>query len=394
MVKCLPPAYPKEKDSKMPRINKSFIDAIPERLNRDIIYWDNVLSGFGLRAKISGHKSFLIQYRFHGQSRRMTLGKYGILMPDEARKLARSLLANVTHGKDPAMEKQEARRAPTFAMLAEDYLTRHAFPNKRLNGAKDDKVMLDMFLLPKIGNIKLASLERRIIEPILINMKNTPYRANRVRTLLLKMFNLAIDWEWIEKNPVRGIPKNHEHKRMRWLTANEVNRLMNALDKSPYQNSANAIRLLLFTGARKREVLYAKWQDFDLSQGTWTKPSHTTKQNREETIPLSENAIALLRTMQNECYIESEYLFPSPHDASKSVDDVRSFWVTLCETVKLENARIHDLRHTFASHLVQNGVSLPIIGKLLGHTQAETTMRYAHLADKPLRDATNLFMRK
>ena len=377
----------------MPHLSKNFINKIPAKLNRDIIYWDNMVFGFGLKATRAGNKSFVVQYRHHGKTRRMTLGKYSTLMPDSARNIARSILAQVILGNDPLEEKQTIRHAPTVAMLTQDYITRHAIPNKKPNSVEDDKKVIAKLILPKLGNVKVANITRRHIEPIIINMRATPYRANRVRSVLLKMFNLAIDWEWIDKNPVRAIPKFPEHKRMRWLTIDEINRLMNALDASPYQHSANAIRLLIFTGSRKREALHAKWQDFNLQQGTWKKPAHTTKQNREETIPLSEQAVALLHKMKTEYYIESDYLFPSPHDTSKPVDDVRSFWVNIREIARLENTRIHDLRHSFASHLVQSGVSLPIIGRLLGHTQAQTTMRYAHLADKPLREAANMFMR-
>ena len=359
-----------------------------------MIYWDNRVTGFGLKATQAGNKNFVVQYRFHGKSRRMNIGKYDTLMPDQARLMARAILAQVILGNDPLEERQDKRREPTFAMLVEDYIIRHAIPNKSESTVLDDKSIINKFLLPSpLRHMKVTNITKRNIEPIIINMQATPYRANRVRSLLLKMFNLAIDWEWIEKNPVRAIPKYREHKRMRWLSADEIHRLMDALDASPYQQSAYAIRLLMFTGARKSEVLHAKWQDFNLQQGTWIKPAHTTKQKREETIPLSEQAIALLHTMHVDFYIESDYLFPSPHDAGKPVDDVRSFWLSICKIARLDNARIHDLRHSFASHLVQNGVSLPIIGRLLGHTQAQTTMRYAHLADKPLREATNMFMR-
>ena len=266
-----------------------------------------------------------------------------------------------------------------------------------------DVDMLNRILLPKLKNRKVGELTRRDIEPLIIGLKATPYTANRVRGLLSKMFSLAMEWEWMEKNPVRYIPKFQEHKRMRWLDAKELERLMNALDRAEYQLSANVVRLLIYTGARKGEVLKAEWQQFDLGNsdsngGVWVKPSHNTKQKQETHTPLSEHAVALLRDMhkahlQDTVIADSPYLFPSPVNAQKPIAYIDHFWKSVCIDAGLTNARVHDLRHSFASHLVQSGVSLPIIGRLLGHTQAQTTMRYAHLADKPLREATNLFMR-
>ncbi len=196
-----------------------------------------------------------------------------------------------------------------------------------------------------------------------------------------------------------------EQARNRWLDKEELTRLMDALDRAEYQFSANIVRLLIYTGARKNEVLKAEWSQFDLglgvadsTGGVWVKPAHTTKQKREEHTPLSDMATALLRDIYHErqndtLFANSPYVFPSPKKPAQPVSHITHFWEGVIKQAQIENVRLHDLRHSFASHLVQSGVSLPIIGRLLGHTQAQTTMRYAHLADKPLREATNLFMR-
>jgi integrase len=147
----------------------------------------------------------------------------------------------------------------------------------------------------------------------------------------------------------------------------------------------NAIRLSMVTGCRKSEALTSKWNDFDLVRHVWTKPSHHTKQKRTEYVPLSEQALSLLDRLPR----EGEYVFPGrtgPH-----LTDLKGPWAKVCKIARLSGVRIHDLRHSFASHLVSSGVSLPIVGKLLGHTQPQTTARYAHLADNPLREAANRF---
>ena len=340
----------------MPNLSKTFINQIPTRLNRDIIYWDNTVSGLGLKATRAGNKSFIVQYRFHGKTRRMKLGNYGALMPDNARKIARNILAQVVMGADPMSEKQTARQAPTFQNLADDYMERHAIPHKRPKPVEMDRDMLNRTLLPKLANKKVADISRRDIEPIIIGLKHTPYTANRVRALLSKMFSLAIEWEWADKNPALRIPKFQEHKRMRWLDKDEMERLLDALDRAEYQFSANIVRLLIYTGARRGEVLNAEWSEFDLDVGVWVKPSHNTKQKREERTPLSESAISLLRKLNearryDSVITNSPYLFPSPRKPEQAVNNITNFWRGIIKEAELENVRIHDLRHSFASHL-------------------------------------------
>ena len=147
----------------------------------------------------------------------------------------------------------------------------------------------------------------------------------------------------------------------------------------------SAIRLIVLTGARKGEVLQATWRQFDLERGVWTKPSHSTKRKRSEHVPLNDQAIAFLKSLPK----SGEFLFPGRQ--SSHLSDLKYPWAEVCDAAKLEGVRIHDLRHTYASHLVSRGVPLTMVGKLLGHTQPQTTARYAHLADSPLRAAANLF---
>ncbi len=171
-----------------------------------------------------------------------------------------------------------------------------------------------------------------------------------------------------------------------------MTRLLNALNATPHQTTANIIRLLLLTGARKHEVLSATWDQFNLEKGVWTKRAHTTKQKKMEYLPLSPAALSLLKEIKDE-QNDSPFLFPG-NVQGKPLQDIKGSWATICKQANLEDFRVHDLRHTYASHLVSSGLSLSIVGKLLGHTQAATTQRYAHLADEPLREATTLFAEK
>jgi len=203
------------------------------------------------------------------------------------------------------------------------------------------------------------------------------------------MFSLAKAWEWRTDNPVEGVQKYQEAKRDRWLKEDELKRLVSVLSGHPNQRAANIIRLLILTGARKSEAMKATWDQFDLARGVWTKPAHTTKQKRVEHVPLSGAAVTLLSDMKairTNNTTESPFLFPG-EVPGQPIKEIKRFWEEVRAAAGLDNVRIHDLRHTFASHLVSNGVSLPIVGRLLGHTQPQTTQRYAHLADDPMRDA-------
>jgi integrase len=189
---------------------------------------------------------------------------------------------------------------------------------------------------------------------------------------------------------VKRIPRYDEQKRDRWLSDEELLRLSDALNAHPNKRASNAVRLQLLTGARLGEVLTAECRDFDLSRGVWTKPSHHTKQKRREHIPLSAEAHALVSGILATESSGSPYLFPGDADG-KPLQSIKKFWASLLRSADIKAYRLHDNRHTYASHLVSSGLSLEIVGRLLGHTNPSTTKRYAHLADDPLRAATGRF---
>ncbi|MEM9625356.1 MAG: site-specific integrase [Pseudomonadota bacterium] len=321
----------------------------------------------------------------------MTLGKHGPLLTfDQAKKQARAILADAMRGQDLVDERRATRDAPTVAVLSRDYLERHAVPKKRPKSVRDDKAMLNGTIIPRLGSRKVVSVTRRDIETIHIALRSTPYKANRVLALLSKMFSLAVEWGWRADNPVMRIERYDEQKRDRWLSDAELKRLCTVLDQHPNQRAANAVRLQLLTGARLGEVLKARHGDFDIERGVWTKPSHHTKQKRTEHVPLSAQALALVARIIDASAGNSAYLFPG-EVPGKPLQDIKKFWQGAREKAEIPDYRLHDNRHTHASHLVSSGLSLEIVGRLLGHTNPATTQRYAHLADDPLRAAANRF---
>lgn len=363
---------------------------------KELIFWDEALRGFGVRVKPNGTKSYVVQYRNRktGRSKRKTIGQVGPLVScAAARKEAMRILSTAAQGGDPVEDARAARQARTFADLADQYLSHHARPKKRPLSVANDISMLDAIILPKLGRHKVAEIGHSDIQALHNGLQATPYRANRTIALLSKMFELSIRWGWRGDNPAKGIQRFPEEKRHRWLSEAELARLTSALDGHLNQTAANAIRLQLLTGARIGEVLSSKWRDFDLERGVWIKPSHHTKQKRTEHLPLSGAAVALVASLLENAAPGQQWLFPGRVEG-QPVKDLKHFWKTVTSAAQLEDYRIHDNRHTHASHLVSSGLSLPIVGKLLGHTNPMTTQRYAHLADDPLRQAAEVMAGK
>jgi site-specific recombinase XerD len=359
----------------------------PERGNR--IVYDDDIGGFGIRVTAAGARSFILTYWSAGRQRRYTIGRY----PDwplataraEAKKLKLGLRAN---GSDPLARLELERNAPTMADLCRRYLEEHA-SKKRPSSQADDASMVRALILPAFAHKKVAEVTFSDCDGLhrKITKRGTAHRANRVVALLSKAFSLSIRWGLRLDNPCKGIERNPEGKRTRYLDAGELARLTAALAEYPDQEAANIIRLLLLTGARSAEVFGARWDQIDLEQGTWTKPGHTTKQKTEHRVPLSAPALHLLTAIRAAAPDDAEFVFPGPGRTGHRFD-LNKPWPNICKAAGITGVRVHDLRHCYASLLASAGFSLPVIGALLGHTQPQTTHRYAHLFDDPLRQAT------
>jgi integrase len=358
--------------------------AKPERGNR--IYYDTEVTGFGCRVTAAGARSFVLNYRTaSGRERRYTIGAFPDWTTTTARAEAKRLKLEIrANGHDPVGALEEVRGAPTIADLCNRYITEH-LPKKRASSVAEDRSQINQWILPELRHHRVAEIGFADVDALhrKITRGGTPYRANRVLALLSKMFSLSIRWRWRTDNPAHGIERNQEHKRVRYLSPDELGRLSAALTAYSDQQAANAIRLLLLTGARRGEVLTAKWSDFNFESGEWVKPGAATKQRTEHRIPLSAPARQLLTGMPR----NGEFLFPGPGATGCRVD-LKKPWASVCKTAGLKDVRLHDLRHTYASVLASAGLSLHVIGGLLGHTQPQTTARYAHLTQDSLKSAT------
>ena len=367
----------------------------PDKGNR--IVYDDALKGFGVRVTAKGKKAFVLNYRANGLERRMTIGKF----PDWSLKTARAEAARykreVDRGNDPLEDRQVARAAVTVGDFADEFVSDH-LPKRRPATRSSYSAIINDHIKPALKSRPVADVSYADVAALhrKITRAGTPSAANRTLAVLSKIFSEAVKLGIVATNPVKGIEKNDETKRERFLTIAELDRLLDALAADEDRQAANIFRLILLTGSRKTEVLAATWPMFDLSAGTWTKPSHHTKQKRAHHIPLSAPASQLLSEIRAAAGTDAgEYVFPVHRRSGKLGvvhlpyrSNVKGAWARVTKAAALEDLHIHDLRHSYASFLVAEGLSLPLIGKLLGHTQAATTHRYAHIDIDPLRKAT------
>ena len=415
----------KEKPEKL---TDTAVKDLPAPTSGNKITYDGEVKGFGVRVTKAGARAFILNYRSGGRERRITIGSYPDWKTGPAREHAKNLKKRIDVGEDPMGDRHEERAAPTMDDLADRFEAEHL--SKRRGATQTDyKSILRLYIRPELGKLKVADVRHADIERLHNRIgKTAPYRANRTVAVLSKMFSLAVKWEYRTDNPAKGIERQPEEKRERFLSPAEIERLAAVLLAHREKTTCNAIRLLLLTGARRGETLGARWDEFDLEAGVWVKPSAHTKTKKEHRVPLSAPALLLLTEMKADAEKrlaeenkhrsaktkEKKLEFVFPGLDGKPLQEPKRAWLSICKAAGLavevealnsrgkpvkntkgestmvwqSTVRLHDLRHTYAAILASAGLSLPIIGRLLGHTQAATTQRYAHLADDPLRAAT------
>ncbi len=373
----------------MAKLTKRVVEGVRPR-EKEVFVWDNELPGFGLRVFPSGRRAYLVQYRHRRRTRRLTLGTHGVLTPAEARRAAREVLGDVARGKDPAAARTASQQAPTMADLAQRYLSEHASTKKKASSVETDARNLRLHVLPRLGSRAAAEIDREEIARLHHAMRATPGAANRVLALLSKMFNLAERWGLRPNgsNPCRHVERYRERKCERFLSPAEIARLGDTLAQVEHGNAepspvVAAVRLLMLTGARRGEIVGLRWEQVDLERGYLRLPD---SKSGEKVIPLNAPARDVLARIER---CGSPWVFPAARRGETPVS-LSKPWGRIRARAGLTDVRIHDLRHTFASLGAGAGMGLPLIGRLLGHTQAATTQRYAHLADDPVRQASEV----
>jgi integrase len=356
----------------------------PAKGNR--ITFDDEVAGFGVRVTAAGARSFVFNYRVRGtgQQRRMTIGGFPNWTCGAARTEAKRLRQIVDGGGDPRGDFEELREAPTMDDLCSRFEREH-LPKKSAATRDAYSGLLKSHVKPffgkfkKVADVKYADIDKLHTK---VTQAGSSYAANRCVAVLSKMFSLAILWQMRTDNPAKGVERNPERGRKRYLIGDELARLTAALAKHPDKQAATIIRVLLLTGARRGEVLGMKWVDLDLDRGIWSKPASSTKQGTDHVVPVSKPVCQLLKGIKT----RGEFVFPSVGKTGHIIE-IKKSWASLCKAAGIAGLRVHDLRHSFASQLVSSGASLPLIGALLGHSNPATTARYSHLFDDPQRAA-------
>jgi integrase len=351
------------------------------------ILWDSDLPGFGLRVYPSGAKSFLVAYRIGTRRRRVIVGPYGRFTVEEARKAAKKLLLAASEGKDLVEEREIARKAETVADLCERYLEVH-LPKKKASSSRHDRRMLRVYVVPNLGKLKVAEVQRADVAKLHHALRATPYEANRFLALCSKLFNLAEEWGLRPdgSNPTHHVQRFREQKRQRFLSGEEIARLgetLRAAEGKEQTSALLALRLLILTGARLSEILTLQWSSVDRDNGLLHLPDSKTG---PRVIPIGAPVLVLLTAAPRQH--GNPYVCPGERAGHHFVGLPR-VWQRIRQRAGLTDVRLHDLRHSHASAAAGLGTSLQIIGALLGHAGPQTTARYAHLADSPVRAAAN-----
>lgn len=394
------------------RITKRTVYAIQSRPT-EFTVWDDAVTGFGVRVRPTGAKCYVVVYRAGvgrgAPVRRYTIAAVGKIAPELARARAKVILGAVAHGQDPASQKTAERGTITVAELADRFMADYVEAKRKGRTAEFYRDILDRIVKPSVGTTKADKLTRLQVGRLHSSLADTPFQANRMLAVVGSMYTFAERGGFVAEgqNPARGIAKFKEGRRERFLTGEELERLGKAVREAettgiPWtvdhsnpktkhapksaqttkmnSHAAAALRLLLFTGCRLREILHLRWEHVDLERGLLFLPDSKSGQ---KTVILNAPALAVLHALER----LGSYVVPGA-DPEQPRHDLKRPWSAVTKRAGLTGVRLHDLRHTYASFGAGGGLGLPIIGRLLGHAQAATTARYAHLDNDPLRRAS------
>ena len=369
-------------------INDEAIAALscpPEYAHYEV--FDSLLKGFYVDVLRNGRRNFRVRYRLHGKPKVVTLGDARVITVDEAREAAREVLRKVRSGVDP-----KSSEAPKVGLSVREFFLNQYLPfvKSYKRSWETDESMIRNHLLPKLGHKLMAELTQGEIAQAVIELRDKGYApgtCNRFLVLIRYGFKLALRWGMggVLRSPVKDLGNLRDDNRIeRYLTVKQSHTLFEAVRDSPNSRLLHIIQFLIVTGARKREVLDAQWSDVDMDQKLWRIPK--TKSGKIRHVPLSTEAVKVLRELQLEAMADSPYIFCNP-ETGKPFVSIYYSWHASRKRAGLPDFRIHDLRHSFASFLVNAGRSLYEVQQLLGHADIRTTSRYAHLSRDRLMEA-------
>ena len=372
------------------KISSRTVSAFKGTSGKDMCLWDTEVKGFGLRVQPSGRRSYIYKFRTpDGRRRNRKIGEPESLTAEAARRIVLGMVSDAALGK-VVIDDKPKQKSITMRKMCDLYLEDYARLHKKPKSVEDDTRYIDKDIKPRLGSKSLSEIGSKDIVKIHSSLSDTPIKANRLLALLSKMFNLAEEWEYRDANtnPTQHIRKYKETPRERFLTQDEIVNLEKVLADAERKNEVSpsvihALRVLLMTGARLQEVLTMKWEFVDFEEGKINLPD---SKSGKKTIWLSDKARDYIDAIPHKR--GNPFVFPGQRTGSRLVN-LQKPWRKLREIAEIEDVRIHDLRHTYASLAVSQNLSLPIVGKLLGHKSTKSTERYAHLYDEVMKDAAN-----
>jgi integrase len=369
-------------------LTKRTIDALaydPAGPNQQIAWDEGEIPGFGVRVYPSGGKSYVLVYRTkEGRPRLLTLGKHGVLTVQQGRDQARTSLMEARSGSDPVDARQKARKGETVRDLAALYMERHAKPHKKT--WREDERRLNKWVVPAFGSRKVVEVKRPDVARLHHKIgESAPYEANRVLALVAVLFSKAAEWGLLDDgapNPAARVQTFKERSRERWVTPEELPALVEAIGAEPSPYIRAAMKLYLSTGLRRSELIGMRWKEVDFDR----REIHLadTKAGRSHSVALSAAAVDVLRELPRQ--LGSAHVFPG-RVAGQPLVNIAKSWRRIRRRAGLEDVRLHDLRRTVGSWLAAGGASLPLIGKVLNHSNASTTQVYARFAEHSARTA-------
>jgi len=379
----------------MHKLTKKFIDSLNPPSAGYEIKWDGELKGFGVRITSKGIITFIIDYRNkNGRRRRMSIGRYGVLTPAQARGKAIEILASVNAGKDPLESKKKMRAESTFKDLANEYIKRHASQKR---SRKEDERIINKELIPKWGHLPIKEIRRRDVIRLIdaINDRGAPIMANRTLALIKTIFNFGISRDIIEFNPAHLVkPPAKEKPRDRVLSESEIKKFWDRIDKIPTLSIhiKAVLKLILITAQRPGEITNMEWKELDLETGWWTIPAEKTKNKLSHRVPLSPLAKKIIQSIPRE---SERFVFPG-RKGSQFLKDKPIQANSIAHAVRDNRKdldvdfRPHDLRRTAASQMTSMGISRLVVSKILNHVETGVTAVYDRNSyDREKRDALN-----